>query len=470
MKLFRRRSVRARLTALVVLASTLSVAALFAVLLANEGRQSTKRLDRSLERRIDAIELSLRKNGRLPYREPYGQVIDADYAIVGMSQAVELPGLLSQSQVDFVFRNGGLQFQREDPALDGVGRFLAQVRVAKNVPVVIVVGESESVLHDSRRQLTLALGIGGPILVLLSGLGGWALAGAILKPVRRMTDDASAISQFESSSRLKVGDGRDELNHLGTSLNLMLDRLEGSYQRQRRLVDDTSHELRTPLAIVRGELELALLDPATTPSVTAALHRSLDEVDRLISLTNDLLFAARAKDGATLQRREDTCAPDDIVAAEVQRRARSSTLDWEWSREAAGALIPMRADYFERVLRNICDNAERFASSAVRCTTSRFSNDDGEWQSIVVADDGPGFPEGFATRAFERFAVGEASRTRAGGGIGLGLAIVAELVEAAGGRVEASNATGGTGSTGAVVALTLPIAAPDNGGPDAPVE
>lgn len=457
MRLFRHWSVRSRLTALVAVAATLIVAALFAVLLANESRQSSNRLDETLRERIDAIELSLRTSGRLPYSEPYGEVIDADYKILGMSQAIELPGLLTQSQVDFVFRNGGLQFRRADDVLSGTGRFVAERRVPNDVPVVVVVGGSESVLRDARNQLRIALGFGGPFLVLLMAFGGWVLAGAVLRPVRRMTDDASAISQFESSSRLAVGQGADELAHLGTTLNSMLDRLDAAYQRERRLVDDASHELRTPLAIVRGELELALLDPSTTVSTVEALQRSLDEVDRLIALTNDLLVTARARnavatsDEATLE----FCNLDETLRALRDRRTGSPVLAWSWSFGAPGLDIALRADQLERVVRNLLDNAERYANHEVRCTTTLVDASN-ERVKLVVADDGPGFPEGFSERAFDRFSVANDARGRAGGGIGLGLAIVAELVGQAGGTVQAGNGTDG----GAEVTIVLPAAPP----------
>jgi two-component system, OmpR family, sensor kinase len=455
MKWLRKRSVRSRLTALVVLASTLLVLALSTVLWLNESRQSSKRLDRSLERRIDNIELSLRRNGRFPYAEPYGAAIDAEYTIVGMSQAVELPGLLTQSQIDFVLRNGGLQFRREDPVFSGTARFLAQRRVLDGRAFVLVVGESEEVLRASRNQLRVVLVFGAPMLVLLTGLGGWALAGAILRPVRKMTDDAAAISQFNAQTRLAAGSGNDELTHLGDTLNSMLERLEDSYRRERSFVDDASHELRTPLAIVRGELELALMHDHNPPETRSAIQRSIDEVDRMITLANDLLVSARNETGDHAIEVPVSCDVRTVVDS-VRSRYVDDPVSFSVGEQVPVATtVAMRADHLERVMLNLCENARRFAASSV--VVSSWLDTDGHVQ-VSVRDDGPGFPAEFIDRAFERFSVASESRTRGGeavpGGVGLGLAIVSDLVTRVGGTVHAANPPEG----GAEVRVCLPIA------------
>lgn len=474
MKWLRKRTVRSRLTALVVLTSTLLVIALSTILWINESRQSSRRLDRSLQRRVDAIDLSLRSKGRFPYTEPYGEAIDADYRILGMSQAIDLPGLLTQSQVDFVLRNGGLQFRREDRVLGGTTRFLAQRRLIDNFPVVVVVGETESVLEDSRNQLRLALAIGAPLLVLLTGVGGWSLAGAILRPVRKMTDDAAAISRFDAKARLASGSGNDELTHLGETLNSMLDRLESSYRRERSFVDDASHELRTPLAIVRGELELALLHPGNPPETREAIQRSIDEVDRMIALANDLLVSARSEatsEDGTQRSGTQSTAVRALLLSVRERFGNGDEVRFEEGEQVSNdTRVAMRADHLERVLLNLLENARRFAKSTVTIS-SRIAD---EMVHIEVSDDGPGFPVGFIDRAFDRFSVADQARTRrsgpdcvpdTGGGVGLGLAIVADLVGHAGGSVSAANrqreprdaTESSPAAAGARVTISLPL-------------
>ncbi len=477
MRWMRKRTVRSRLTALVVVGSALLVVALSTVLWINESRQSSRRLDRSLERRVDAIDLALRTNWKFPYREPYGQAIDADYRILGMSQAIDLPGLLTQSQIDFVLRNGGLQFRRDDPLLDGTARFLAQRRIIDNVPVVVVVGETESVLRASRNQLWFAIAVGAPLLVLLMGLGGWALAGAVLRPVRKMTDDAAAISRFDAKARLASGPGNDELSHLSDTLNSMLDRLESSFRRERSFVDDASHEIRTPLAIVRGELELALLNSGNPSETQDALQRSIDEVDRMIALANDLLVSARADAKAESEGDPHALVESGSWESTDVARLLDSVRDRfgnddrvrfvEGEHVAPGTYVAMRADHLERVVLNLLENARRFAKTTVTTSSRRI----GEFVEIEVLDDGPGFPPDFIARAFDRFSVASMARTRtqdpsaqsASGGVGLGLAIVADLIRQVGGSVSASNhdpeATDGCHS-GARLIVSVPVAKP----------
>jgi two-component system, OmpR family, sensor kinase len=466
----RRRSVRSRLTALVVLAATLLVLALSTVLWLSESRQSSNRLDRSLVKRIDSVELSLRRNGRFPYTEPYGSAIDADYRILGSSQAVELQGLLTQSQIDFVLRNGGLQFRRADSVFGDTVRFLAQRRLIDGFPIVVVVGESEEVLRASRNQVRAVIAIGAPFLVALTGLGGWAIAGAILRPVRKMTDDAAAISEFDAKTRLAAGSGNDELTHLGVTLNSMLARLENSYRRERSFVDDASHELRTPLAIVRGELELALLHQRNPPETQTAIQRSIDEVDRMIALANDLLVSARSDASGVVGPSASSSVADVIRKVRSRFGSDDERVTFvEESRVPDGTALAMRADHAERVLLNLFENARRYAKTTV--SVSSLIVEDGDFIEISVADDGPGFPPAFIDRAFERFSVANEARTRinpepnsgnslghmslpTSGGVGLGLAIVADLVTRAAGTVGAENNPAG----GARVFVRIPVA------------
>ena len=94
-------------------------------------------------------------------------------------------------------------------------------------------------------------------------IGCWLLVGAVLRPVRRLADEAARLSVDEPGSRLPVPSSDGEVAALTQSLNALLDRVERSVERERTFVDDASHELRTPLTVLRGELELAELDLAS---------------------------------------------------------------------------------------------------------------------------------------------------------------------------------------------------------------
>ncbi len=445
-------SIRARLTSLFVLVSIAVVAAVSALLLHDQQANASERLDRQLVKRIDAIEIAIRTKGKFPYSELYGEVIDADYRILGMSSAVDLPGLLTQSQADFVLRNGSLSFTASDQSLGANARFLAQRRRVGNAALVIVVGTGENTLRDAHRRLLWTLAIGGPLLVALTAVGGWTLSGGVLRPVRRMTKDASDISQFDSSARLAMPIRHDEIWHLGSTLNAMLDRLETSYRRERSFVDDASHELRTPLSILRGELELALLHPGDTASRAASIQRSINEVDRLALLTDDLLVLART-DRADPSSRPTPKPVDalDVARSVIERRMLNGPTDVAVTASGSASPTLVRRENLERIIGNLTDNATRFAVSAVTVTVTSTDT----WSEIRVDDDGPGFPAAFLPSVFERFSVASEARTRReGGGTGLGLAIVRALTIESGGNVEASNID----PRGARVLVRLPAA------------
>ena len=442
-------SIRSRLTSVFLGASLLVVLAVGALLLHDQQSNAEGRLGRDLVSRIDAIELSIRRDGHFPYSELYGEVIDADYQILGMSRSVDLPGLLKQSQADFVMQNGSLSFQAVDRSLGGRSRFLAQRRTIGRAAYVIAVGVGEKTLRDAHRRLFLTLLLGGPSLVALAGLGGWTLSGGVLRSVRKMTDDASAISQFESSARLAVPPQRDEIGHLGTTLNAMLDRLEASYRRERSFVDDASHELRTPLSILRGELELALLHPGDTAATAESLQRSIEEVDRLSAMTDDLLVLARSN-----RSERATVEPLDfgsVVRESIQRLQPTLTHSISIVADGEPEFAAIRRDHLERIIRNLVENADRFAKNTIEIRVTKVDRT----VELHVDDDGPGFPPSFLPHAFERFTVASEARTRGeGGGTGLGLAIVHTLVENCGGSVSADN-----GEThGARVTVKLPLA------------
>jgi signal transduction histidine kinase len=258
------------------------------------------------------------------------------------------------------------------------------------------------------------------------------LAGAALRPVERLTEEAEAISMQKGGQRLPQPPGDDEIAHLGRTLNAMLDRIEASLARERAFVDDASHELRTPISILRGELELACDRPGNRAEMKRSLESALQEAEQLARLTEDLLTLARA-DGGRLDPRLE---PVDLLDAARLAAARYATPGGP-ALEVVGDHITVSADpmLLERLLRNSIANASRHATGRVQLALGR-ENGSGH---LTVADDGGGFPADFLPVAFDRFTRADADRGREHGGAGLGLAIVAAVVDAQHGRVEVGN-------------------------------
>jgi signal transduction histidine kinase len=298
---------------------------------------------------------------------------------------------------------------------------------------LVVIGTSLDATVRAQHRLRLFLAVGSPLLLGLLAGAGWVLAGAALRPVRHMTEEAATISLDSTGRRLAEPAGDDEIALLGRTLNGMLDRIEVAVAHERRFLDDASHELRTPIAILRGEIELALLD-ADTDQARAGLTSALEEAERLGHMAEDLLLLARADAGRVMA---PASGPVTVGAIAARTGARVE----------GDAAVAVEEAVVEQIVTNLVGNARRFARDDI---VVRVQPGDDGYVAIEVSDDGPGFGPELVDRAFDRFA-------RSGGkGAGLGLAIVAALVRGLDGEVGLRN---GPPLGGATVWVTLPAAA-----------
>lgn len=457
---------RVRLTALVTITSAVAI---ILGLVAMNSWLSAK-IDESVNteqrHRVNEIITYLRAgNTDIPKSEPFAQVIvrraDGRYVVLTRTVAVESSGLLLSPAQLTLAATQELRIDGRLEVLGGRARLLATPQNLETSRLVIVVGSSLSREDDTKGRLAVAFLIAGFIMVALIAAGGWALIGAALRPVRRMTDEAASITGANLDRRLVLPGRTDEIAHLGATLNSMLQRIESSFQRERAFVDDASHELRTPLTIMRGELELALAHPGDGAETEATLRSLLDEVERLTHLAEDLLVLARAGAPHREPHSFDTelLTAATMAAGRVGRAGHAGRNDdrhihVDVSGDATMVAVPQPA--VERIVTNLLTNAQRFAISSVRIRVGSAAGDPGEpaFAEIVVEDDGPGFPEEFLPRAFERLTVSSGSRTRSHGGTGLGLAIVDQLATTWGGTATAANhSTLG----GAVLRVRLPM-------------
>jgi signal transduction histidine kinase len=281
-------------------------------------------------------------------------------------------------------------------------------------------------------HIVLLIGVAVPIYGLAVAVAAWVLIGAVLNPVRHMTREARAVTLAQPGRRLPQPPGDDELAELGRTLNLMLDRIESTAIHERAFVDDASHELRTPIAVLRAELELALLEIDDHDAVVRNLASALEEADRLTRLTEALLVLARSDAGQLGERTERV----DVFGA-AQSVLDRYDAGIEMKVELVGAPTPITADraLVEQIVANLVDNALRHADHHVLVDVRAT----GDAVVLTVADDGPGFANDIRLRAFDRFTRSGRQRDRRAGGTGLGLAIVAAVAGAFGGRADARN-------------------------------
>lgn len=268
--------------------------------------------------------------------------------------------------------------------------------------------------------LTLApLALGGV------AAGGWFLAGRTLAPVDRMVETARKIEAEDLSQRIETGESNDELGRLANVLNDMLMRLESSFVAVRHFSADAAHELRTPLTILKGEIEVALRAPRPDEEYRRVLQSCLEEVDRLSTLVQDLLFLARS-DSGNMKVGKTPVDVSDIaadVAPSLQALAEATGVTF-----TVAATTPVwvegNASMLFRLLFNLGENALKYtpAGGTVEVTLHR----NGQEAALEVRDTGPGILPEEQERIFDRFYRGDPARSR--GGTGLGLALARSIV------------------------------------------
>ena len=359
---------------------------------------------------------------------PGGAVLDRSGGLRGKA--------LSTAELQQAQRGERVLVERRLPGIEGTTRVLARGDPGSNV---VAVGQSLQDRNDTLASLVASFAIGGPIAVLLASVLGYALAAAGLRPVEAMRRRAQEVSLGSRDERLPLPAAHDEIRRLGETLNEMLDRLRGSFERERRFVADASHELRTPLAVIKAELEGTLRGAGHDPQVREALVAALEECDHLAQLAEDLLVVARTGEGELPVRPEQLEVRELLngVRRRFADRARERGRDIQVDVDD-GQLVYADELRLGQALGNLVDNALRYGGGEV-VLRSRHAENGSE---VEVSDQGEGFATDFADRAFERFARGDRARTRSG--TGLGLSIVRAIAEAHGGRAELVPGAGAT--------------------------
>lgn len=278
------------------------------------------------------------------------------------------------------------------------------------------------------------------IVLVLTGVLGWFVAGRLLAPVRRLRETAERITLSALGERIPV-DGQDDVSRLTATVNLMLDRIGHGVQQQRALLADLRHELRAPLTLVRGHLEL--VDAHDPQDVDSTRRIAIEEVDRMARMIDEL---ARLVELGLPTADRVVVAADDLARDVLDRARGIPGHEWRLGRVDD---VPLSVDR-DRVLEawlQLVDNAARYAPEGTPVVVSAVA--DAETVRLAVRDHGPGVPPGEEGRIFQR---GERGSTARGPGSGLGLAIVAAIARAHGGSAEVRPAEGG----GAEFAIVLP--------------
>ncbi|MBW6437305.1 HAMP domain-containing histidine kinase [Actinoplanes hulinensis] len=308
----------------------------------------------------------------------------------------------------------------------------------------LVVVEFAAPVKERVASTVRVLGVVSFVALSLAGLASWQVAGRVLAPIRTLRRTAETIRESDLDQRITVT-GTDDVAALARTFNEMLDRLQSAFAGQRQFLDDASHELRTPITVIRGHLELISEDPAKR---TRTLALVLDELQRMNRLVDDLMLLAKAERPDFLDLSEV-----DVTDLVMQVLAKASALgDRHWTVSGLTEQTVLADNQrLTQALMQLAANAVRHTRPTDRISIGASTVTDR--LRLSVTDTGTGIAPEDRTRIFDRFTRLDHHGRRSRGGAGLGLAIVASIAHAHGGRV-LLDSTPGKGST---FTLDLPL-------------
>lgn len=327
-------------------------------------------------------------------------------------------------------------------------RLLSQrVEYAGHEYVAAVIAPLAS-LDAQHAETTRAIALGIVVALAVAAIGGWFIGRQTLKPLVRMANQAREINERDLEQRLTAPPANDELRHLATSFNELLDRLATALTFQRQFMADASHELRTPVSVVRTATQVTLSqDTRTNGEYRESLAIIGEQATRLSRLVDAMFLLSRAE-AHGIPLRPEFLNLDDLLA-ESARALRVLAKQREVTVETGGdEEVGLTADdgLVRQMVGNLLDNAIRHANHSGRVVaTLERSN---SHVLLRITNDGDGIPEEYQGRVFERFV-----RMGDSDGAGLGLPIARWIAEAHGGTLVLERSE--PGST--TFAVTLPV-------------
>lgn len=274
------------------------------------------------------------------------------------------------------------------------------------------------------------------------------------KPMGRMTATAQRIaSGTDLSQRIELGKSKDEFYKLGVSFNEMMDRLEDSFEKERRFTSNASHEMRTPISVILSESEMALGAERTPQEREQALVKIHGQAAHMSALVNQLLMLARADRGASHISMEDVDMSEliELVCETAVELAAEKGIEVTASIQP-GIHVQGDTGLLMRMVLNLIENAVRYGREGGRIKVSLQA--DGKEVVGVVADDGIGIAKENVPHIWERFYQVDDARSGPDRGSGLGLSMVDFVVKAHQGSIKCESELG----QGSTFTFVLPVA------------
>ena len=328
----------------------------------------------------------------------------------------------------------------------------SRVSIDEKMDYIVQVGlrmwRMRKTLSNFRHNLLMAI----PIVLVLGATGGWFLARRSLSPIAHITETARRITASRLGERLKPRKTGDELDHLITTLNEMISRLEDSFKRISQFTADASHELRTPISSLRGEAELLLSKPRPIQEYQGVLANHIEKLDFIMRMINDLILLSKFDSNEAGLEMVQLKLNDLLVNLwelfRVLGDQKGVTFTLEDIEE--GNVLGDRTR-MQQLFTNLIDNAIKFTPTGGHVHISL--KKDGGYGKVSIRDTGIGIPQEELERIFERFYRVDKSRARESGGTGLGLSTCQWIARAHHGKIEVKSELG----KGAEFIVSLPL-------------
>jgi heavy metal sensor kinase len=381
-----------------------------------------------------------------------GEVLENSnvYLELGFESPAEIQRVLRQDRPSYAFRS------------DSAGRpFMIRRGVLREKQALYYVGLGRNYAPSNRviEEFSFNYFAALPLIILTAAGLGWLLARSAMQPVSQVAEQVSQVTGKNLSLRVPLRGAGDELDHMITAFNTMVERLETSFHQVRQFSTDVSHELRTPITVVRGQLEVALMTATTEEELRLAIEAALVDIERLSQIVRALLNLAKAESGQLALNEQpvdlvhlirEVCGELEIHAADREVNLRFQLPRW-------GVILGDRIQ-MERLLYNLIDNGIKYNKAGGLVTVSLRLSETLQELILEVRDNGKGIATEHLPHLFDRFYRVPGNDSVGEKGLGLGLSFVSWIVKAHHGDIQVASEAG----VGTCFTITLPAAAAES--------
>jgi len=301
------------------------------------------------------------------------------------------------------------------------------------------ISRSISTTLDTLKKIKIIIFTTTPLFIFFATLSSLFLARWALAPIDSITKTASEIEKGDLSRRIKTPMANDEIGRLARTFNKMIERLENTFNREKRFTSDASHELRTPISVISAVAEAAMSKSKQTEDYRKALNVIISQSKKVSFLLSQLLLLARSDEGNSILNLEkiDLKIILESIIIEMTDMAKQKGIGLSLS---SGQNLLIKADqiFITMLFLNVVENSIKYGTKGGMTNISFFKEDNNA--KVIIEDNGIGISDENLIHIFDRFY--RVSQSRATKGSGLGLSIVKEIVEAHKGQIKIESKLG----------------------------